>query len=54
MFRIRRTLKPEVRVEIDYFKAWFEKSHNMKTKRKIFIHCMKLAKNMDNYQIRVF
>lgn len=54
MFKIRRKIKPEIRAEINYFKAWFEKSHNRKTKRKLFIHCMKLAKNINNYDVKVF
>lgn len=50
MFRVRCIIKPEVRKEVDYFKKWFTKSKNDKTKRKLYIHCMKLAKDKESYE----
>ena len=50
MFRVRYILKPEVLKEVKYFKEWFAKSKNYNTKRRLYIHCIKLVRNKKNYE----
>lgn len=53
MLKVKFKMKPEVREEINYFKEWFYKTTNYKTKRKLYLHCWKLAKNLNNYEWRL-
>ena len=51
--KIKIELKEEVRKEIDYFRKWVRKSKNLKTKRKLMKHYIKLLENKNSW-IRYF
>lgn len=42
-------LKEEVQAEIDYFRKWVRKSKNLKTKKKLMKHYIKLLKNKKSW-----
>lgn len=46
---MKYVLKEEVRKEIDYFRRWVRKSKNLKIKKKLLKHYIKLLENKKNW-----